>query len=128
MSPTNPEINITLNNSRIKEDYRLKILMKAAKRSPLGCPFYEEHSGEYYQGCWEHNDLCWLSSYVPSLSCYCHANCWYFMGDPKLIMNLLLREYRRTENFVKKMGILTALSDVLRTSVRNWTERERCYR
>ena len=129
MSPTNPEINIELNNHRITEDYSLKILMKAAKRSPLGCPFYEEHSSEHYQGCWEYNDLCQLSSYISSLSCYCHANCWYFTGDPKLMTNVLLREYRRTENFVKKMGILTALNDVLETSVKNWRkERERCYR
>ena len=98
-------------------------------RNPLYCPFYEEHSGEYYQGCWEHNDLCWLGSYVGSLGCYCHAACWYFTGNPKRVMKILLEEYRNTKNFVKKMGILTALNDVLETSVKNWRqERERCYR
>ena len=28
------------------------------------CPFYEEHAGEYYQGCWEFNDLCYLAPLV----------------------------------------------------------------
>ena len=134
MSPTNPEINIELDVKSFPtvvkaRDLMMKMSIKVEKRSPLGCPFYEEHSGEYYQGCWEHNDLCWLGSYVPSSSCYRHVNCWYFTGDPKLTTNVLLREYKQTENFVKKMGILTALNDVLETSVKNWSkERERCYR
>ena len=95
-----------------------------AKRSPLGCPFYKRYSCEYYQ-----NDLCWLGSYVDSWGCYCRAACWYVTGNPKYVMKILLEEYRNTENFVKKMGILTALNDVLETSVKNWRkERERCYR
>ena len=28
---------------------------------PFNCKYYEEHSGEYYQGCWEFNDLCWAA-------------------------------------------------------------------
>lgn len=134
MSPINPEINIELDVKSTPtvaavRDLIRRISIRTEKRSPLDCPFYEEHSGKYYQGCWEHNDLCWLGPYLSSLSCRCHTDCWYFTGDPRLIMNVLLREYRQTENFVKKMGILTALNDVLETSVKNWRqERERCYR
>lgn len=134
MSPTNPEINIELDVGNFPtviaaRDLMRRISIRTGKRSPLGCPFYEEHSGEYYQGCWEHSDLCWLSCYISSLSCYCHTDCWYFTGDLKSITNVLLKEYRQTENFVKKMGILTALNNVLETSVKNWRkERERCYR
>lgn len=38
------------------------------------CPFYEEHAGEYWQGCWEFNDLCHLA---PML--------WDCMIDPKAV-------------------------------------------
>ena len=43
----------------------------------VGCPFYEEYAGEYWQGCWEFTDLCFLGQDLDE-SPFCNNNCWYF--------------------------------------------------
>ena len=40
------------------------------------CPFYEDHAGEYWQGCWEFNDLCHVSPLI-----------WDTFKDPPRIEN-----------------------------------------
>ena len=67
------------------------------------CPFYEEHAGECFQGCWEHNDICYLGQDVEKLSCYCTFDsnfCWFFTRDPNLIIKQIddafKAEYKRT--------------------------------
>ena len=44
------------------------------------CPFYEEHSGEYYQGCWEANDICWAAMYFDK-DYQCKEDCWFYAKD-----------------------------------------------
>ena len=49
------------------------------------CPFYEEYAGEYYQGCWEHYDLCWCS---PELGTKpnCYNGCFFIQNDEKKML------------------------------------------
>ena len=72
-------------------------------RKGIKCPFYEEHAGEYYQGYWEHDDLCYLGQDVKELSCYCTFDgygCWFYTGNPILIIKQINEafkgEYERT--------------------------------
>ena len=46
-------------------------------RDEKDCPFYEEHAGEYWQGCWEFNDLCYLGHDLGE-NAFCTRSCWYF--------------------------------------------------
>ena len=53
------------------------------------CPYYEEHSGEYYQGCYEFNNLCWLGP-ITGGNYTCHSDCWMFTGDEQDMLNTCL--------------------------------------
>ena len=45
------------------------------------CPFYEEHSGEYYQGCWEFYDICWAAPDLGVLPVNCTPECFFIRKD-----------------------------------------------
>ena len=49
------------------------------------CPFYEEHSGEYYQGCWEFYDLCWCSQEL-GLVPNCYTGCFLIRNDEEQML------------------------------------------
>ena len=53
------------------------------------CKYYEEHSGENYQGCWEFNDLCWASPELNSpANCdtrNCPLNFFSFNNEAKML-------------------------------------------
>lgn len=70
-------------------------------RKGIRCPFYEEHAGECFQGCWEHNDICYLGQDVETLSVYCTFDvCWFYSEDPTLVIEQINKafkaEYKRT--------------------------------
>ena len=72
-------------------------------RKGIKCPFYEEHNGVYFQGCYEHTDLCYLGQDVEALSVYCTFDgygCWFYTEDPTLVVKQIndafKGEYRRT--------------------------------
>ncbi len=45
------------------------------------CPFYEEHGGEYYQGCWEFYDICWAAPDLGVLPVTCTPDCFLIRKD-----------------------------------------------
>lgn len=53
------------------------------------CPFYEEHSGEYYQGCWEFYDLCWCSQEL-GLVPNCYTGCFLIRNDEEQMLEVCI--------------------------------------
>lgn len=58
------------------------------------CPFYEEHSGEYYQGCWEFYDLCWCSQELGSVP-NCYTGCFLIRNDEEVMLNTCIEALNR---------------------------------
>lgn len=54
------------------------------------CPFYEEFAGEYYQGCWEHYDICWCSQELGT-SPNCYNGCFLIQNDEKRMLETCLK-------------------------------------
>ena len=70
-------------------------------RKGVACPFYEEHAGEYFQGYWEHNDICYLGQDVEALGVHCTFDaCWFDTEDPTFVLEQINKafkaEYKRT--------------------------------
>lgn len=59
-----------------------------------GCPYYEEHGGEYYQGMWEFEDCCYFSQ-VLDYKCNCSSNpeCWYKRKNANKEILQLIEKY-----------------------------------
>ena len=49
------------------------------------CPFYEDHWGEYYQGCWEFYDLCWAAPDLGT-SPNCRDDCFIIQEDEAVML------------------------------------------
>lgn len=58
------------------------------------CPFYEEHSGEYYQGCWEFNNLCWCAPILDS-EVSCHSDCFVLTGDEATMISEISKSLKK---------------------------------
>lgn len=52
------------------------------------CPFYEEHGGEYYQGCWEFYDICWISNELYELPLHCNSGCFLIREDEEEMLRV----------------------------------------
>ena len=60
------------------------------------CPYYEEHSGEYFQGCWEFTDSCWLAPVIDSYP-HCHEDCFLINLNEKEMLSEFFKAYERTK-------------------------------
>ena len=58
------------------------------------CPFYEEHGGEYYQGCWEYYDLCYCSPEL-GLNPTCYTGCFLIRNDEEKMLEVCLNALNR---------------------------------
>lgn len=59
------------------------------------CPYYEERSGEYYQGCWEFTDSCWLAPQL-NTNPQCHNDCFLINLNEKEMLSVFFKAYNGT--------------------------------
>ena len=66
--------------------------MTAPYKYELKCPFYEEHGGEYYQGCWEFTDMCYAA---PTLDTphICTRGCPLITGNEEQMLQNIYESY-----------------------------------
>ena len=53
------------------------------------CPFYEDHGGEYYQGCWEFYNICWAAQDLGTFP-NCYNSCFMLQENEEEMLNVCL--------------------------------------
>ena len=53
------------------------------------CPFYEDHWGEYYHGCWEFYDICWAAQDLETPS-NCQVDCFIIQENEEEMLEVCL--------------------------------------
>lgn len=53
------------------------------------CSFYEDHWGEYYQGCWEFYDICWVAQDIGTPP-NCQVDCFIIQENEEEMLEVCL--------------------------------------
>ena len=77
------------------------------------CPFYEEHSGEYYQGIWEFHDLCWCSPELGTTP-NCYNGCFFIRNNEEAMLDTCISALDRkveVRHYKKELGTFRDLTE-----------------
>ena len=86
------------------------------------CPMYEEHMGEFWQGCWEFTDICHMAELIHKFPEYnsftalptCTISCSVYKGNELFsIMNLVLARKKSLSSY-DKINLLSTLKEIIK--------------